>query len=335
MVQRLVILVWVVVVSLASAAPSTAQDDIYARDLSNPRHIAFDSAGNLYVAEAGSGGSTLVPGFGSVSAFGGTGQVSIIDETRRPEILLGNLASVQQGARGPMGIIVTDDLLWVALGEADTPRLPFTSAVIGVDRETLRVRHYIDLYTPEATLNPDGDVVASNPSDLALGLDGTLYIADASANTVWQWTAADGVRVFVTWTRDDNPVPTAVEVGPEGHVYISFLTGVPFPTEGSRIERYSPDGTLVDTVTGLTTVVDLAFGQDGHLYAVEFSNGMTGGRLNANSGRVVRVEVDGLVPVAEGLDFPYGLAQNAEGGWVVAVGSNNGKGQGLILQLDF
>ena len=314
--------------------PSFAQDDAFvirAQDLTNPRHIFFDADDNLYVVEAGHGGTILVPGFSGNSGVGMNGQVSFIPPRSRPQLLIPGLHSVQSGARGPMGIQVTEDTIWLALGEADTPRLPFTSAVVALDIETYRVKHYIDLYTPEAELNPDGAIVASNPVDLVLGDDGTLYIADASANTVWQWTETNGVSVFATWDRTDNPVPTAVDISPDGEITVGFLSGFPFPTEASRIEKWSTEGELIETIDGMTMVVDIHFASDGTLYAVEYSSGTTS--VPANSGRVVVVGEDGLTPIAEGLHFPYGMGEDSDGNLYVAINSRAAEGEGQVLQI--
>jgi hypothetical protein len=64
-------------------------------------------------------------------------------------------------------------------------------------------------------------------------------------------------------------VETAVAQGPDGALYVSELTGAPFPRGFARIHRIGPDGNTTVHASGLTAVVDLAFAEDGALYALQ------------------------------------------------------------------
>ena len=127
--------------------------------------------------------------------------------------------------------------------------------------------------------------------------------------------------------EDDNPVPTAVDVGPDGDVYVGFLTGFPWPENGARIERWS-DGELVQTYEGLTAITGLLVTDDGTLYASEFGVFDQGW----GPGRVVMVSDDGITPVLEDLTQPFGLAQAPDGTIAVAVGST-GADDGMIIAI--
>jgi hypothetical protein len=77
-----------------------------------------------------------------------------------------------------------------------------------------------------------------------------------------------------------EPVPTAVAIGDDGAYYVGELTGAaPVSVEGlARVWRIEPgtrDATCPSAectvaIDGLTTVIGMAFGPDGYLYAVEF-----------------------------------------------------------------
>lgn len=79
-----------------------------------------------------------------------------------------------------------------------------------------------------------------------------------------------------------QPVPTSVDVGPDGAYYVGELTGATpegVPATGwSRVWRIEPgaenvvcpSGDCQPVIEGLTSVIDLTFGPDGHLYVVEF-----------------------------------------------------------------
>ncbi len=326
------LLTLVVAVVLGLAAPTLAQSDlqVIADGLNNPRGISYGSDGTLYIVESGNGGGLEVMGpFGSPVDFGGSGQLTAVAPDGTKSTLVVNLASMDGGSRGAMDALVTEDSVWLALGDAPLSA-PFTMGVVELDRETMRIRRFIDVYAYEAANNPDGDIISTNPSDLELADDGTLFIADASCNCVLTWTAEDGLQTFAAWSIDDNPVPTSVALGPEGDVYVGFLSGFPFPAEGSRIERYSPDGELLQTYEGLTTVVSLLVDDMGTLYAVEYGRFGDAG-FEPGTGRLVTVSEAGITPVLEGLTHPYGLAQAPDGTMALVVNSTGEPGSGQVV----
>jgi hypothetical protein len=302
-----------------------------ASELNNPRHIFFADDGTLYIAEAGQGGEMDAQGpFGPVKA-GQTAQITAVAPDGTQSVAIPELVSMDAGfgqIEGPGDVIVTDDSYWVALGMGTQEPLvegALSEAVVQIDKESGEVLQMIDMRAFEAENNPDtGTEVVSNPVDLALAEDGTLYIADASGNSLFTWTEADGLVLFASWpVSDDAPqsVPTSIDIGPDGDIYVGFLSGFPFPTGGARIERYEPDGTLKETYEGLTLVTDVLVTDDGTLYAVELANGFGDVGYNASSGRVIKL-VDGDIGVVlDGLNYPYGLAQSPSGELFVTVNS--------------
>lgn len=300
--------------------------------LTEPRLITFDEDGNLYVAEAGNGGDVsiewgepgrfLVPGL-----LGGTGQVKVVTPMGDTSILLAGLPSMnganpidpdshERNVAGPHVAKPHDGSLWVTIGygAVGTPTNPFTSTVLRLDSETMRLVDFVDVLPIEVENDFDGTGPGTNPTDIEFAGDGTTYIVDAGCNCLYTYSPSDGLELFTSWSEKPQAVPDTIDIGPDGHIYVGFLTGVPFPREGARIERWHPGGELVETFTGLTMVVDLLVDDDGTIYAVEFSEGLDQrGRLTPNSGRVVEVRSDGLNPVVEGLNFPYGIARSPEG----------------------
>ena len=326
---RLTLLLTLILLSLSAIA--FAQDEPVASGLNNPRHINFGSDGTLYIAEAGQGGDQAVQGpFGEVLA-GLTARLSAVSPEGEQSIVVSGLVSMDAGfgqIEGLMSSYVTDTSYWLVLGMGTQEPLvegANVEAVVELDRETQEVLQVIDLRAFEASNNPDEQQeVVSNPSDIAVAEDGTLYITDASANALFSWTADDGLTLLASWvpaSGEAQAVPTSLALGADGTIYVGFLSGFPFAPGSARIDAYSPEGELVETYEGLTLVTDILLTADGTLYAVEMASGFGDTGYIAESGRVVSVTADGVAVVAEGLNYPYGLAQDADGNLYVTVNS--------------
>lgn len=329
--MRKVLVGLAVVFVLGLLVSAVSAQDVVVDGLNNPRQLAFNAAtGEVYVAEAGTGGSLAVQGNFGPAMAGSTAQISVIASDGTVTTPITGLPSRNEGGEivGASGVWFGGDLLWVTLGQGALNN-PFSYGVVALDpANSYRVVHFIDVYAAEASLNPDGDVIDSNPVDLAYnGTSGVLYIADAGCNCVWQWTEADGLGVFAAW--DTNPVPTSVAIAPDG-VYVGFLTGFPFPAGGSTVEKYDADGTLVESYEGFTTVVDLLFAND-TLYAVEFAQFGEQG-WTPETGRVVDV-FSGTV-YYEGLNLPYGLIMTDESLMIAVNTAYMPDGSGAVLMLD-
>lgn len=297
---------------------------VVASGLNNPRHITFVD-GILAVAESGTGGDQEVQGMFGPALLGNTGAVTGVGSDGEKQTAIGDLGSLNEGGEvtGVTGLTFTGDLLWYSGRDEVT-----NTYVIAVNSDG-EVQADIDTLASETELNPDGDIIDSNPVDIAWdSASDILYIADAGANTVWKSTDGATLEVFATWP-EGNPVPTSLAVTPEGTVYVGFLTGFPFPVGGSRVEHYLADGTLAETFEGFTTIVDLLFAND-TLYAVQFAEfgemgwtPFTGSVVDVLSGEAY----------ASGLNLPYGLAVDAESElYVVLNSAYSGDGAGVVVR---
>ncbi|HSM35028.1 MAG TPA: ScyD/ScyE family protein [Longimicrobiales bacterium] len=205
--------------------------------------------------------------------------------------------------------------------------------------------------------NPDQGFSAgpqSNPYHVAMESGGSAIVADAAGNTVLAIGRNGAIELVAVLTppvdgNDDyrvlfplddttdcyvQPVATSVAIDADGAIYVGELTGAPSVPEWSRVWRVEPGARGVvcpsadctEVLSGLTSVIDLEFGPDGHLYVVEFDeNGWLAAILgNPGGGTINRCDVvAGTCEVVEGgLSVPGAIAFDKRGDmWVLESGT--------------
>lgn len=361
LVSALLITVLLTAFATAQEAPQAAQYDIVATGLFSPRHLDFATDGALYVAEAGSGGDTCVGGGTGQSSrcIGATGAVTVVDSGVQ-EQLVDDLTSLalEDGSdtTGPHDIAWdAEGNLMVILGLGMDPAMrdpagPFGPLVenmghlvqVGADGSWASE---IDVAAYEATANPDGGEIDSNPYAIER-ITGGYLVADAGANALLK-VADDGAittaAVFPPRMVEFPPgsgnmipmqaVPTSVDVGPDGAIYVGQLTGFPFPVGGANVYRIEEGEEPEVYASGFTNIVDIAFAEDGTLYVVEItSNGLL---ANNPNGSLIRVSADGSQAVlADKLFMPGGVAIGEDGSLYVTTWAAQGNGMGQVLRID-
>jgi DNA-binding beta-propeller fold protein YncE len=206
---------------------------------------------------------------------------------------------------------------------------------------------------PDGALGPDGQPIGnpaidSNAVDV-LARHGHFYVADAGGNTVLHVSEDGAIEVRHVFPNVPTPgpdgaiipmqaVPTGVVKGPDGLLYVSQLTGFPFPVGGANVFVLDPDtGGIVRTITGFTNAMDLAFGRDGTLYVLE---------IDANSLLDPSSEEGAIFAVAPGattgtriplpagtLTAPGGIAVGDHGELYVSDHGTSGS-KGRVLRID-
>jgi sugar lactone lactonase YvrE len=328
--------------TLAGTA-AAAEVEVIVEGLDNPRGLAFSPNGFLYVAEAGTGG----PGKCRPSpdgqpvdvCYGETGALTRIDPQgiQPPRKILTGLPSMAQASgfeaqSGPVDVDFFGALPYVVIGWGGDPALragigrksPLFGTVLWVLAPGFALP-VSDVSQNERRFNPAGGPVDSNPYGIA-ALPGRRIVADAGANAVIETRTFDffhpnrerTLAVLPPTAADLDPVPTTVTKGPDGFLYVGQLTGAPFFRGSANIYRIPPAGGTPEVyVSGLTAVVDLAFGQDGTLYIVEIASGLVpgpGADPGVGNGRLLRKTPDGDPEVlVDGLVFPAGVAVGPDG----------------------
>jgi hypothetical protein len=316
-------------------------------------------------------------GFACTGATGAVTRISRHKWRYRQKRIAKGLASFApeggDDAIGPHGVFVTRDDVFVTNGgpTAPTRGAPPNQQVVLRDelageepvsalygtllelRRHGRARLIADIWDFERDNNPDAQVgnplIDSNPVDVYADR-GRFFVADAGGNTVLRVSRGGEISVAGLFPNVDTPgpggetipmnaVPTGVVRGPDGALYVSQLTGFPFPVGGANVFRLDPrSGEFAPYASGFTNAMDLAFGRDGTLYVLEIDSdsllgpGTDGGIWTVPPGGGTPQQIE--LPAGT-LTTPGGIAVGRRGDLFVSNHATSaGTGEVLEIELD-
>jgi hypothetical protein len=313
-----------------SASPAAVVGAPVMTGLHNPRGLAFDHRGTLYVAEAGQGGTAPCAVFSDqlTKCYGPTGRISRLRngvQSVAADGLPSNAPAGGNAATGPHNIAVEGNHLFVTDGLGANPLLPAIQPFRALGQGTLIKVHpgshwdvVTDISAFEGAHNPVGPP-DSNPYGLT-GTGGHRVVTDAGGNDLLE-VHGKHVKLLATFPsrpdRNTDAVPTTVTKGPDGAYYVGELSGGPFNVGASNVYRVS-GGQATVYCSGFSFIISIAFGPDGHLYVLQFAStpGLNG------PGVLYRID-DGCVktPVLTDLFTPGGLAFGPDGAAYISQGS--------------
>ncbi len=349
---------------LAAGAPADAAPfrvRTLATGLENPRGLAIAPNGNLVLSEAGRGGSgpCLVAGSGNTVCYGTTGAVGLFDRSTNVYTrALANLPSLadQSSPLFPEGTGLADlafsgsGQLFGVFGFGGNPTLipgagsPLFGKTVAIDLAAGSLTPLADIAGFEATQNPDGKDLNSNPFALVVRGDDT-YVTDAGGNSLVKADAANQVSLVNVFPEElvgtshlpfpfpfpevpAQAVPTGMTIGPDGALYITQLSGFPFAPGSADVFRYDFINPVTKFAGGFSNLIDIAAGPDDSLYLLQYSDAFFG----PPSGSILKLGLDGSVrTLFDDLVSPTGLAVGRDGTIYVA---NDGDGvNGELLAL--
>ncbi|TAL01996.1 MAG: hypothetical protein EPO03_12925, partial [Porticoccaceae bacterium] len=281
--------------------------------LKRPKGVALDSEGNLYIADTenhlirrvGPDGINI-----TVAGTFGYGYASSQDGLQATQAMLNFPEDVAVGRDGSIYIADTENSLVRRVGPD------------GIITKVAGVRYIgsLGIYTGAGYSGDGGPAITAAltwPTGLAMGPDGSLYIAD-SGNRRIRRIGPDGIITTVAGSAgvgyggDGGPAtraalssPNDIAVGPDGSLYIA-------DTNNGRVRRVGPDG-IITTVAGngrrgysgdggpatqaaLYGPRSIALGPDGNLYIADTGDTYSG----AGGNRIRRVGPDGIITTVAG-----------------------------------
>jgi DNA-binding beta-propeller fold protein YncE len=310
----------------------------FATGLNQPRGMAFDAAGNLFVAEAGALDPADVGEARPETNH--SGRVLRIDSGGHVSAVVQGLPYTHYEISGDVGaadVAVLGQTLYLLTGEGYDDQL---------SRSVLRA-------LPGGPLQPVASLLTfaigttpieqqmvmggapSNPYAMAAAPDGSaLYVTDGASGRVLRVALDGNIRAFAQLPQ--MPPLTGLAFGPDGKLYVTMFSTLPHAPGSGAIWAADASGALSSAAAGLTMPIDVGFDALGTIYVLEFSDGGQPSQpYAAGSGRLLRVERDGArTTLLDRLDYPTAMVFSSAGDLYIAVGGAfSAPGQGAILKV--
>jgi hypothetical protein len=313
---------------VSSAAAQSANVHVFASGLIEPRGLKFGPDGNLYVAEAGTGGSLSTQGMCDQvpppigpQKGGFTSRISKITPAGVRTTVIDKLPATVDAMSDFIGIsdvgFIGNTLYALSSGAgcahghatADNALLK-----VSADNTTTTVVADLSVYLkshpvanpPAGDFDPEGEwynmVVAR----------GAFVAVEANHGELDMITTTGQVtRIADISATQGHAVPTAVAY--DGDFYVGNLNTFPIVDGSCKILKITPDGQVSTFATGFTTILGLAFDSIHRLYVLETT---TGGNQfpTPGTGKVLRVDATGTSEeIATGLSLPTAMTFGPDG----------------------
>jgi hypothetical protein len=350
----------------ASFAQTPSTFTVYASKLEAPRGLRFGPDGDLYVAEAGTGGTNStgsaceqVPAPVGPYTGGKTARISKISSNGTRTTVASGFPSTQDAMGDVIGVadvaFIGNTLYALVAGGGCSHGNPdISTGVAQVNRSNGKWSLIADVgaflkthpakYESADDFEPDGTLYS------LIAVDGVLYTVEPNHGQVFSVTRGGSIRQVIDISASEGHiVPTSIAHWRDSF-YVGNLNLFPIDPQWARIltisreEHFDADDLapgfgdrhshhIVNSKAGFTTVVAVDFGPDGLLYALELSD--AAGFPTLNAGKVVRVRHSGEIEdVITGLSVPTGMTFGPDGRLYISNFGAAPAGAGTILRFD-
>jgi hypothetical protein len=336
------------IASVPAYAQLSSNATVYASGLESPRGLKFGPDGDLYVAEAGTGGTIstvgscaqVPPPIGSYLG-GNTGRISKLDKSgNRTTVASGfpSTLAAEGDLQGVADIAFLNGTLYAVTagggcshGNASSPNV-----IARVDTKSgswKAIANLSQFVQSHPAAYPDlGDFEPDGVFYSLIAHDNRLYTLEPNHGQLFSSSASGDLREELDISRQQGHiVPTSIAVN-DGRFYIGNLGLFPITPESSKIMSFNIGACpwpflfgfgcgdevqklrLSGSRYGFTTVVALDFGPDGLLYALELNDAAGFPAPPFGVGKVVRLNRAGdIEDVATGLSVPTGMTFGPDG----------------------
>jgi hypothetical protein len=333
----------IAVTSLGAAGlPATAAGGPtpIASKLSNPRQLTFSPGGTLYAALAGSGrlhakhpGGCANDPEGGTGCVGDTGGIEAVfspgggSHASRVQYGIFSAADKGSGAQDPAGsaAVGLDALSFAPNGTeygiiTGSDPSTFKNEPSWVQREVgnlVRISNgtiypLVNVLKYSRAHPTKGHAIDSDPYGV-LAFNDRVYIADAAADTILEWTKSGGLHIIHAFPHRNgsgsdgsfDTVPTSLATDGK-HIFVGTLAS--FEPGKAKIYELSFSGKVIKTYSGFSQITSIAY-DAGNLYLTEIFGGQQGpfdSKGNPN-GLVIEIHKDGH-KTSKRVPMPGGVA---------------------------